>query len=62
MGLIDWTIVFGLLAFLIIMAHRTKKYADSVSNFLAAGRCAGKLYLVIDLPDRKGALSWYFNE
>ena len=47
MQLIDWAIVFGLLAFLIIIALYTRKYAGSVVNFLAAGRCAGRYLIAV---------------
>jgi SSS family solute:Na+ symporter len=43
--LLDWLIVFGLLAALIIGALYTTRYARSVSAFLAAGRCGGR-YLI----------------
>ena len=47
MQFIDWAIVFGLLAFLIIIAQYTRKYAGSVVNFLAAGRCAGRYLIAV---------------
>jgi len=40
--LLDWSIVLAVALFLIIQAYRTKKYAQGVSGFLAADRCAGR--------------------
>ena len=45
MGLIDWSIVVGLLVVMIWAAHRTKKYTRSVADFLAANRCTGRYVL-----------------
>ena len=42
---IDWSIVLGLLVFITVMAIFTKKYTQSVADFLAANRCAGR-YLI----------------
>ena len=39
---IDWSIVFGLLILLSVMAIFTKRYTKSVADFLAANRCAGR--------------------
>ena len=44
---IDWTIVFGLLGFLMILAAYARKYTNSVVNFLAAGRCAGRYVIAV---------------
>jgi len=45
MHLLDWSIVGALLAVICVMAARTKKYTQSVADFLAANRCAGKYLL-----------------
>ena len=45
MHVIDWIIVCGLLAMLLIAALCTARYAKSVSAFLAASRC-GRRYLI----------------
>lgn len=45
MGLIDWGIVVALLVILTGMAIYTRKHTQSVADFLAANRCAGR-YLV----------------
>ena len=42
---IDWSILIGLLIFMAIAAHKTKKYTTSVADFLAANRCAGRYML-----------------
>jgi SSS family solute:Na+ symporter len=42
---IDWLIVLGLLATLVVSALYTSRYANSVSAFLAANRCGGR-YLI----------------
>lgn len=44
---IDWSIVFGLLVILTIMAAFTKRYTRSVSDFLAANRTAGRYLLSV---------------
>ena len=49
MHLIDWTIVICLFVFFATMAYRTKKYTNSVSNFLAANRCAGRYLLTMSM-------------
>ncbi len=45
MHVIDWTLVFALLIFLVMMALLTRKYTNGVADFLAANRCARR-YLV----------------
>ena len=47
MALTDWVIVFGLLIFLMVVAGYTRKYAGSVANFLAAGRCASRYLIAV---------------
>lgn len=42
---IDWSIVVGLLVFMIWAAYQTKKYTRSVADFLVANRCAGRYIL-----------------
>ncbi|SVC81883.1 uncharacterized protein METZ01_LOCUS334737, partial [marine metagenome] len=36
---LDWLIVFVLLAFISIVAYGTKKYMQSVADYLSANRC-----------------------
>lgn len=45
MHTVDWVIVLGLLIFIVGLAVYTKRYTQSVADFLAANRCAGR-YLV----------------
>jgi SSS family solute:Na+ symporter len=47
MHFIDWVIVGGLLASILWAAIYTKKYTESVSDFLAASRCARRYLLCI---------------
>jgi len=47
MHLLDYSIVAALLAFLIAMAIVSKRYMQSVADFLAAGRCAGRYVLTV---------------
>ena len=47
MHLIDWAIVFSVLAFTLFIAFETKKYTKSVADFLVANRCAGKYLLTM---------------
>ena len=47
MGLIDWCIVAGLLLLLTTAAVFTKRYTQSVADFLAANRCAGRYLLSV---------------
>ena len=44
---IDWSIVLGLLAVLSVMAVITKRYTQSVADFLAANRCAGRYLITV---------------
>ncbi|WP_432800415.1 sodium:solute symporter family protein [Poriferisphaera sp. WC338] len=44
---IDWTIVSALLIGIVVLAISTKKYTQSVADFLAANRCAGRYLLSI---------------
>lgn len=47
MHLIDWCIVFGVLASLTVVAVYTKRFTRSVADFLAGGRCAKRYVLTI---------------
>jgi len=47
MGLIDWSIVFGLLLLLTATSLFTRKYTRSVADFLAANRCVGRYLLCV---------------
>lgn len=44
---IDWTIVFGFIAFLSGMAIYVKRFNKGVADFLAANRCAGRYLLSV---------------
>lgn len=44
---IDWTIVGGLFAFLMILLFICQKYVKSTADFLVANRCAGRYILSI---------------
>lgn len=44
---IDWTIVLGFVGALTLLAAYTKRYTKSVSDFLAADRCAGRYLLTM---------------
>ena len=54
MHFIDWAIVAGLLLFLIYLANKTRRYTNSVVNFLAAGRCAGRYIIAV----AEGVAGW----
>lgn len=55
---LDWLIVFTVLAFVTTTAYGTKKYMQSVADFLSANRCAGKYLLgVADGIAGLGAIS-----
>ncbi len=47
MHTLDWCIVLGLLVVIVGAAISTKKYTQSVADFLAANRCAGRYLLCI---------------
>ncbi|HBG27280.1 MAG: hypothetical protein A2Y10_02400 [Planctomycetes bacterium GWF2_41_51] len=47
MQLVDWLITSGLLIFLLIVAYYTNKRTQSVADFLAANRCAGRYMLAV---------------
>ena len=49
MTLTDWAIVAGFIFLITIVAITTKKYTKSVSDFLAAGRCAGRYLLAVSV-------------
>lgn len=44
---IDWSIVTGFIGFLALMAWYTRRYTRTVSDFLAADRCAGRYLLTM---------------
>ncbi len=44
---VDWAIVSGMVVFIFGVAISTKKYTQSVADFLAANRCAGRYLLCI---------------
>ena len=54
---IDWTIVLGVLVFLLLVAGYTKRYNRSVADFMVANRCAGR-YMIASavLMSRTGAV------
>jgi SSS family solute:Na+ symporter len=45
--LLDWSIVAGLVAVLFLVAAYSRRYTRSVSDFLAANRCAGRYMLTL---------------
>ncbi|HBG26702.1 MAG: hypothetical protein A2Y10_09120 [Planctomycetes bacterium GWF2_41_51] len=47
MRFLDWMIVFLTLSIFIFIAVYTKRFMKSVSDFLAAGRCAGRYLLCV---------------
>ena len=47
MHALDWCIVLGLLVVIVGAAISTKKYTQSIADFLAASRCAGRYLLCI---------------
>lgn len=47
MHLVDWSIVFALLIFLVFIALISQRYTKSVSDFLTTGRVAGRYVLSI---------------
>ena len=47
LGWIDWTIVAGFLVLLLAVAAWTRRYTRSVSDYLAANRCAGRYLLTL---------------
>jgi len=47
MGILDWSIVVGLLAVLLFAALYTRRFTRSVADFLAANRCAGRYLLAV---------------
>jgi len=55
---LDWFIVILMLTFITVTAYSTKKYMQSVADFLSANRCAGKYLLgVADGIAGLGAIS-----
>jgi len=47
LSFIDWLIVAGLFAGIAAVAHLTKPYSRSVSDFLSGNRCAGRYLLTL---------------
>ncbi len=45
MSLVDWLIVIGFLIFTTAVAASTRKYTQSVTDFMSANRCAGRYLL-----------------
>jgi SSS family solute:Na+ symporter len=65
MQLIDWCIVFGLLAVLTFGALKTRRHATSVSAFLAADRVGGRYLISVAFGMAAlGVISlvWFFEE
>ncbi len=59
MGIIDYSIVVGLLLLITVAALMTRRYTRSVADFLAANRCAGRyLISVSDGMASAGAISF----
>ena len=55
---VDWSIVAGLLVFMLVAVVTSRKYMRSVADFLAANRCAGRyLICVSDGIASLGAIS-----
>ena len=44
---IDWSIVFGLLAMVVVVALWARRYNRSVADFMVANRCAGRYMLAV---------------
>jgi len=62
---LDWAILAGLLAFLIVAARSTQRYAQSVTGFLAAERCAGRYLISVAFNMAQlGVITlvWYFQQ
>ena len=47
MTLYDWLIVFASLSFLILFVRISRKYVQSVADFLSAGRTAGRYMICV---------------
>ena len=59
---IDWSIVWGLLAVISLVAFGTRIYMRSVADFLAANRCAGRYIIcVADGMADLGAVTFIFS-
>ncbi len=43
----DWTVVFTVIIFFIVIGYSTKKYTRSAADFLAANRCSGRYLLTV---------------
>lgn len=50
----DWSIIGIILIFITVLALRTRKYANSVSSFLVADRCAGRYLIAV----AQGEAAW----
>lgn len=62
---LDWAILVGLVALLVIAARSTQRYAQSVTGFLAAERCAGRYLISVAFNMAQlGVITlvWYFQQ
>ena len=62
---LDWTIVMLLVGFLFSAALYTRRFATSVSGFLAANRCAGRYLISVAFNMAQlGVITlvWYFQQ
>ena len=65
MTLLDWVPLAGLLLVLLIATARMRRYADSVSGFLAANRCAGRYLVAVAFNMAQVGiitLVWFFQQ
>ncbi|MBK8979435.1 MAG: sodium:solute symporter [Planctomycetes bacterium] len=65
LGPVDWAIVLVLLAVLTYAALKTRRYAQNVSGFLAANRCAGRYLISVAFNMAQlGVITlvWYFQQ
>ncbi len=63
--LLDWTILAALVGLLTTAAVATRRYANSVSGFLAANRCAGRYLISVAFNMAQlGVITlvWYFQQ
>lgn len=62
---LDWAILAGMLALLVAVALYTRRYATTVSGFLAAERCAGRYLISVAFNMAQlGVITlvWYFQQ
>lgn len=65
MTLLDWVPLAGLLLVLLVATARMRRYADSVSGFLAANRCAGRYLVAVAFNMAQVGiitLVWFFQQ